>query len=155
MTAVGDTPCITAPHLYDAVLFDEDVAEGTRDTARREAARLCAGCPMVAGCADRVTADTAPRHLASLPDGWMPPVTEGRAAPVEPPRRTWSAERRAGAAITVGRDYIRPHQRLTAWARMAAEDAARGASVAEIAWSLCVSEDTVRALLAHRAGVAA
>lgn len=147
-------PCTGRSALYDLVLFDDDAPADKRDAARTEAASLCARCP--SPCPERVTADTAPRHLALLDDGWMPPATEGRAEQVPPPPRTWSADRRAAAAVAVGRDYVRPHQRPAAWARMAADLAAKGRTLGEIAADLCVSEDTAAALLgANRREVAA
>ena len=142
MTAL---PCVGRSALFDLVLFNDEAPADERAAARAEAAGLCARCP--SPCPEKVTADTAPRHLVLLDDDWMPPAAEGKPEPQVPAARTWSADRRAGAAVTVGHGYVRPHQRPAAWARMAADLAARGRTLAEIAASLCVSEDTAAALL--------
>lgn len=142
------TPCVGHSALYDAALYPDDEAPAEERTqAVHTAAALCDGCPIASTCTERVTVDTAPRELALLPDNWLPAEREGRPEPEAPKVRTWSAERRAGTAITVGRDYVRPAQRPTAWARMAAQLASEGRTVEQIAEALCVSENTARALL--------
>ncbi|HEX5567475.1 MAG TPA: hypothetical protein VFY14_11220 [Streptomyces sp.] len=144
MTAL---PCVGHAALYDLVLFEEDAPAAQRDQAVHRAAALCAGCP--APCDQKVTADSGPRELVLLEPGWMPPAREGRPEPKPAPRRTWSADRRAAAAMTVGRDYVPVPQRADAWARMAAEYAAAGMPLVGIAERLCVTEQTAADLIAH------
>jgi hypothetical protein len=141
------TPCVGNSEVYDIVLYDEDVTAEQRAQAVHQAAALCNGCPIAGTCSERVTIDTERRELVLLPEEWLPPVREGRAEPAEAPKRRWSAERLAGAEMAVGRDYVRPAQRPAAWARMAADLAADGQTVPQIAEALCVTVATVEALL--------
>ena len=147
------TPCVGNAEVYDAVLFD-DVTDEQRAHAVHQTASLCNDCHIAATCGERVTETTAPREVPLLPEGWLPAAREGVRMPEEPPARRRSADWRAGQAMNVGRDYVRPEQRPVAWARMAAELAASGQIVPEIALGLCVSADTVEELLsmAHAAG---
>lgn len=146
------TPCVGHADLYDTALYDEDAPAAQRAQAIHQAAALCNGCPLAAACEGRVTLDAAPAELVLLPDGWMPPEREGIPQPEAPVRRGWSANRRAAAAMATGREYVKPEKRPAAWARMAADLIAEGRSVAQVADALCISEDTVRTLLATRAG---
>lgn len=141
------TPCVGQSDVYDAALYDDDIPTAQRTQAVHTAAALCSGCPIADTCTDRVTLDTQPQPLELLPDNWLPPTREGRPEPAVPAARTWSKERREGAAITVGRDYVKPAQRPNAWARMAAELAEQGRTLAQIAEALCISEDTAAALV--------
>lgn len=140
-------PCAGNAALYDLVLFEEDADPRQRQQAVHRAAALCAGCP--APCPEKVTADSSPRELVLLEPDWMPPAREGRPEPKPAPRRTWSADRRAAAAMTVGRDYVPAAKRVSAWARMAAEYAAAGMPLAQIADQLCVTEQTAADLITH------
>lgn len=138
-------PCVGHATLYDA-LFDDEQPE-QRAAAQQQAAALCATCPTP--CPQKVTASSPPRTSELLDEEWLPPSREGRPEPQVPKTRTWSAERRAGAAFAVGRAYIKPQQRPAAWARMAAGLAAEGRTPTQIADALCVSTDTVHLLLAQ------
>jgi DNA-binding NarL/FixJ family response regulator len=140
----GRLPCTGRPELFDAVLWPEDDTPAP-PAAVAEAAALCARCP--ARCDQAVTATTQPRPVTLLADDWLPPASEGVPTPEVP---TFGGRRHRQPAIATGRDYVRPHQRETAWARMAAELADAGRTVPDIAAQLCVSEDTVRALLARQ-----
>jgi hypothetical protein len=135
-------PCTNRAKLFDAVLWPEDDAPAP-PAAVAEAAALCARCP--ARCDQAVTAATQPRSVTLLAHDWLPPAREGRP---EPEVRKFG--RRQQPAIATGLDYVRPHQRETVWARMAAALAGAGRSVPDIAVELCVTEDTVRALLARQ-----
>jgi hypothetical protein len=141
------TPCVGNAAVYDTALYDEDVPPARRTAAIHTAASLCNGCPINITCGDRVTLDSAPTELVLLPADWMPPEREGTAAPEAPPVRRRSARRLQAAAITTGRDYVKPAQRPAVWARMAAGLIAEGRTVAQTAEALCVSEDTVHQLL--------
>jgi hypothetical protein len=127
--------------VYDA-LFD-DVPEAQRTTAQATAAALCGKCPNP--CGDKVTADTGARHLELLPIGWMPPSSEGIPEPEQP---AFGKTRRRQHDPGIGQDYVPTDKRVKAWARMAAERAAQGWTLADIALDLCVSEDTAQRLLA-------
>lgn len=142
------TPCVGRADVYDTALHDEDATDAQRAQAIHTAAALCNGCPLAVGCTGRVTVDAAPAELVLLPDDWMPPETAGVPIPEAPPvPNAWPASRRQGAAITVGREYVRTEKRPAVWARMAGDLAAAGRTVPQIADALCVSEDTVRTLL--------
>lgn len=134
-------PCATQPALYDIVLFDDDVPAETRAAARVKAVALCATCPRP--CDERVTTATRPRTLVLLPDDHMPPATEGRRAPEVP---QFGGTRRRQPQVAVGWDYVRPHQRVAAWTRMAGQMAAAGRSIPEIAAGLAVDEATAARL---------
>jgi hypothetical protein len=134
-------PCIGNADLYDA-LFD-DVPEGQRQAAQAKAAALCGRCP--SPCPQKVTPDAQARTLQLLPTGWMPAATEGRPEPETPAfgkRRT-----RQDPLYGIGFDYIRPNKRVQTWARMAAERAAQGCRLSDIALDLCVTEDTAQRLI--------
>lgn len=138
---MAQLPCTGQTALYDLVLFDDTTAGPARAEAQHRAAALCAACP--APCEQQVTVDTVPQTLVLLPSDWLPPAREGKP---EPEQRT-PRRRQRETLPPVGRDYVRPAQRVTAWARMAGEDAARGRSLADIALDLCVSEDTAAELI--------
>ncbi|MTE20252.1 hypothetical protein F0L17_14265 [Streptomyces sp. TRM43335] len=144
MTAL---PCVGRSALYDLALFEEDADPRQRQQAVHRAAALCAGCP--APCPEKVTADSGPRELVLLEPDWMPPAREGQPEPKPTPRRKWSADRRKAAAMTVGRDYVPTDRRADAWARAAAEHAAAGMPLAQIAERLCVTEQTAADLITH------
>jgi DNA-binding NarL/FixJ family response regulator len=50
-----------------------------------------------------------------------------------------------------GTGYVRPERRVTVWRHMAADLAAEGSTIPMIAEALCVSEETVNALLGQSA----
>ncbi|MEU9000485.1 hypothetical protein [Streptomyces sp. NPDC048551] len=135
-------PCAARPALYDIVLFEEDVPAEARTAARITAAGLCATCPQP--CDGRVTTATQPRALTLLPDDYMPPTAEGRSAPEVP---QFGGPRRREPQMAIGWDYVRPHQRVAAWTRMAGQMAAAGRSVHEIAAGLAVDEATAARLI--------
>ena len=140
-TSTGPVPCLGHADLYDAVLFDEGPS-AHREQALHRAAALCGTCP--AQCDQMVTIDTSRRELVLLDPDWMPPAREGKPEP-EPQ----VVRKRAKTNLPpIGRDYIRPDQRIAAWARMAAERIAAGRSHADIAEDLCVTEETVGLLIA-------
>jgi len=130
-------PCTAQPALYDIVLFEEDAPVEARATARITAAGLCTTCPQP--CDERVTNATQPRALTLLPDDYMPPTTDGRRAPDVP---QFGGPRRREPQMAIGWDYVRPHQRVAAWTRMAGQMATAGRSVQEIAAGLAVDEAT-------------
>ena len=134
-------PCTGRADLYDIVLFD-DAPATERTQAVHQAAALCATC--TAPCDQKVTVSTTPVELVLLEPGWMPPTHEGR--PEQKPKAGgWRVPNRQ--TISLGRDYVRPNQRVAVWARMAAERAAMGHKLGDIAVELCVSEDTAAELI--------
>ena len=133
-------PCAGEPGLYDAVLFD-DTPGPARNQAMHRAAALCSTCP--APCPQKVTAGTVPVELVLLEPDWLPPAREGVAEPELPK----FGPRPRQPARVVGFEYVRTDQRVTAWARMAAEQAALGRSTAVIALDLCVDETTAAELI--------
>ena len=133
-------PCTDHADLYDLVLFDDGPAEA-RSEALRRAAGLCVSCP--SPCEQKVGADTAPIELVLLPEDWMPTAREGKPEP----KVATPAKRAREVVRGIGFDYVRPDQRVAAWARMAGEHAARGDSLPAIAAALCVSESTAAALI--------
>lgn len=162
-------PCVGQQAVYDA-LFD-DVPAATRAAAQATALTLCSRCPLP--CPDQVTAASAPRAVEILYDDWMPGETDGR--PQYDGTERWHGtasgvtvhgcschrcqtahdagrarrqEAAAARSIRVGGEYVKPSQRPARWAAMAADLEQRGRTLAQIALELCVSEDTVRALLA-------
>ena len=135
-------PCLGHADLYDIVLFGDAPTE-QRQQAVHRAAALCATCP--SQCDQKVTADSGPVELVLLEPDWMPAAREGRP---EPEPRTFGGRRRKPDGPAVGQDYVPTDRRISAWAAMAAERAASGRSVPDIATDLCVSEDTARQLIA-------
>lgn len=147
LTAAPVLPCTTQPNVYD-VLLDEESNTSAYKAARDTAIRLCSTCPTP--CPQMVTLDSAPPIVDDFDDTeWIPTPAPVVLLPVGPTRR------RPEYFPPTGRDYVRPERRPAAWARMAAELAAEGRSVPDIALALCVSEDTVTALLADSRTAAA
>lgn len=143
MLATSDSlPCIGNSQLYDIVLFEEAPSD-QRTQAVHRAAGLCAGCP--SPCEQKVTVDTTPRELVLLDPDWLPPSREGVLEPEVP---KFGKGRTRQPELQIGQDYVRPAQRVNAWARMAAERANIGHRVADIAIDLCVDEATATALIA-------
>ncbi|MFI9244205.1 hypothetical protein ACIGXF_16810 [Streptomyces sp. NPDC053086] len=135
-------PCLGHADLYDIVLFD-DAPTAQRQQAVHRAAALCATCP--SQCGQKVTVDSSPVELVLLEADWMPAAREGRP---EPEPRTVPVRRRKQDGPAVGQDYVPTGRRVPAWAVMAAELAASGHSLTDIAADLCVTEDTARQLIA-------
>lgn len=142
-------PCVGNAALYDTALFD-DATPTDRQQAIHRAAALCASCPIQ--CDQMVTTTTAPRELVLLDLDWMPPAQEGRPDPTPAPQ---TVRRRRAAVPSVGREYVKPDQRIAVWARMAAERAATGMPLTLIADELCVSVEVVGRLLETRRGTVA
>jgi hypothetical protein len=140
-TSTAPLPCVGHAGLYDTVLFD-DAPSPQREQALHRAAALCGTCP--AQCDQVVTIDTGRHELVLLDPDWMPPAREGKPDPE--PRVVRKRVKTNLSAI--GKDYIRPDQRIAAWARMAAEYVAVGRSLTDIAEELCVTEETVVRLIA-------
>ncbi|GAA1977265.1 hypothetical protein [Kitasatospora viridis] len=134
-------PCGTDPAAYDALL-DEEPSSPAYQAARDTAVQLCTGCP--SPCPERITPGSEPRTVQDFDDSdWIPAPAPVVLLPVRPTRR------RPRHFPPTGRDYVRPERRPAVWASMAAELAAEGRSLDDIAAALCVSEETVTALLAQ------
>ncbi|WP_328545413.1 hypothetical protein [Streptomyces europaeiscabiei] len=161
-------PCVGNASVYDA-LFD-DVPQKEQQTARVQAAALCARCP--SPCPDKVTETSTTRVVVELAPGWMPDAQEGRA--LYTGRETWHgtaagvpthgcrcqrctdaydqhlerhARRTAGQALRTGQSYVRAEDRVDAHAREALQLARKGRTVPDIALALCVTEETALRLI--------
>lgn len=129
-------PCTGHSHLYDAILWPDDNTTAS-PAAIAQAAALCSRCP--APCEQKITTDSKPRPLVLLDYDWMPPAHDGVPDPTPRRDRQPTTQR--------SRDHARPEERVTVWAQMAAQRAAQGESLPDIADWLCVTQDTAQRLL--------
>lgn len=135
----------TAPAGVDPELYAQALAEVRALPSRARAAQLPA----------RSRAVTRPRPACCTGDRNGYQQHQRRHEEACPPARAAAAEynrnaralRRAKPYVEPAKPYVEPADRPAEWARMAADLATRGHSLPRIAADLCVSEDTVRALL--------
>lgn len=133
-------PCTTRPDIYDTLLDQHPDSPAYQD-AHTEAVSLCSTCTRQ--CTDRVTPSSGPRVVEEFDDTeWIPAPAPVVLLPVGPTRG------RREYFPPTGREYVQPARRPAVWARMVAALAEQGRTPAAIAEALCVSENTVTALLA-------